>query len=269
MTDAPSVGGVAVERHGPIAVVRIDRPKVHNALNAQVLHGLDTSIAGLCAEGMRAIVLTGTGTRAFSAGADLDELAGLTGEQAHDVLSAGQEVLGRIERSPVPVIAAVNGLALGGGFELVLACTFAVLSDQAQLGLPEAGLGLMPGYGGTQRLARCVGRPAAAHVILSGERMPAARAFALGLTPVPPVPVETVVSTARELALRAATRGPRAVRAVLLALRVGADVPLEAGLAYESALAALVTGGEEAVEGIAAFRGKRPPAFDATRGPQA
>lgn len=265
MTGAPDEGVVVVESHGPIAVVGINRPEVHNALNARVLRDLDSAIAGLCANGLRAIVLTGAGTRAFSAGADLDELSGLTAEQAHDVLSAGQAVIARIERSPVPVIAAVNGLALGGGFEIVLACTFAVLADSAQLGLPEVGLGLMPGYGGTQRLARCVGRPVAAHVMLTGERIPAARAFALGLSPVPPVPVESVVTTASGLALRIAAGGPRATRAVLLALRHGPDVPLDAGLAYESALAGLVTGGEDAVEGIAAFRAKRTPVFEGTR----
>jgi enoyl-CoA hydratase len=264
MTGAPEPGGVVIEDHGPIVVLRIDRPQVHNALNSRVLRDLDSAIAGLCADGVRAIVLTGAGTRAFSAGADLDELAGLTAEQAHEVLSAGQAVIARLERSSVPVIAAVNGLALGGGFEIVLACTFAVLAGSAQLGLPEVGLGLMPGYGGTQRLARCVGRPVAAHVMLTGERITAARAFALGLSPVPPVPVESVVSTASELALRVAAGGPRATRAVLLALRHGADVPLEAALAYESALAGLVTGGEDAVEGIAAFRAKRTPVFEGT-----
>jgi enoyl-CoA hydratase len=259
---------VVVERQGPIAVLRIDRPAVHNALNAQVLAELDRAVAGLPADGVRAAVLTGTGTRAFSAGADLDELIGLTAEQAHEVLSAGQAVVTRIERSPVPVIAAVNGLALGGGFELVLACTFAVLADGAQLGLPEAGLGLMPGYGGTQRLARRVGAPVAAHSMLTGERIRADRAFALGLTPVAPVPVESVVDAACELARSIAARGPRAVRAVLLALRHGADVPLDAGLAFESALAGLVTGGEEAAEGIAAFKARRKPSFDATQGEQ-
>jgi len=254
-----------VERQGPVATVTIDRPRVHNALNRQVLADLDRTLAGLAAEGVRAVVLTGSGTRAFSAGADLDELSGLSAEQAHTVLSAGQSVVARIERSPVPVVAAVNGLALGGGFEVVLACTFAVLADTASLGLPEAGLGLMPGYGGTQRLARRVGRPVAAHAMLTGERISADRAYALGLTPVAPVPVDTVVDTARELALRIAARGPRAVRAVLLALHHGADVPLDAGLALESALAGLVTGGDEAAEGIAAFQDRRPPAFDATR----
>ena len=254
-----------VERDGPVATVTISRPRVHNALNAQVLADLDRTLAELVAEGVRAVVLTGSGTRAFSAGADLDELAGLSAQQAHTVLGAGQQVVARIERAPVPVIAAVNGLALGGGFELVLACTFAVLADTAALGLPETGLGLVPGYGGTQRLARRVGQPVAAHAMLTGERIPADRAHALGLTPVPPVPVEAVVDTAQQIARQVATRGPRAVQAVLLALRHGADVPLEAGLALETALAGLVTGGEEAAEGIAAFRARRPPAFDATQ----
>lgn len=256
---------VRVERRGAVAVVRIDRPDVHNALNGQVLDGLDRAFAALAAEDVRAAVLTGTGTRAFSAGADLDELAGRTAEHAYALLAAGQEVLARIERLPMPVIAAVNGLALGGGFELALACSFTVLAENASLGLPETGLGLMPGYGGTQRLARRVGAPVAAHLMLTGERMPADRAYALGLSPVPPVPVENVVDAAVEIALRIAGRGPRAVRAALLALRHGADVPLAAGLALESALAGILTGGEEAAEGVAAFRARRAPTFDATR----
>lgn len=260
---------VVAERRGPVTVLRIDRPAVHNSLNAQVLAELDRAVAALPAQGVRAAVLTGTGTRAFSAGADLDELAGVTAQQAHDLLSAGQAVVSRIERSPVPVIAAVNGLALGGGFELVLACAFPVLAEGAQLGLPEARLGLMPGYGGTQRLARRVGAPVAAHAMLTGERIRADRAFALGLTPVAPVPVESVVDAAVDLAGAIAARGPRAVRAVLLALRHGADVSLETGLAFESALAGLVTGGDEAVEGIAAFKTRRTPSFDATQGEQA
>ncbi|WP_100501024.1 enoyl-CoA hydratase/isomerase family protein [Geodermatophilus chilensis] len=259
-----SAGPLVVERHGTVTLLRIDRPEVHNALDAQLLRELDRAVAAAAADGVRAVVLTGTGTRAFSAGADLDELAGLSAEQAHDVLTQGQAVVARIERSPVPVLAAVNGLALGGGFELVLACTFAVLAETAQLGLPEAGLGLMPGYGGTQRLARRVGAPVAAHAILTGERIPADRAHVLGLTPVPPVPADEVVATALGLAGRIAERGPRAVRSALLALRHGADVPLEAGLALESALAGVLTGSDEAAEGIAAFRQRRTPAFAPT-----
>lgn len=256
---------LVLERHGPVAMLRINRPQLHNALNAELLRDLGRAVTGLGSRDVRAIVLTGTGNRAFSSGADLDELAGLSADRAHDVLSAGQSMISRVEQSPVPVIAAVNGLALGGGFELVLACTFPVLADTAQLGMPEVGLGLMPGYGGTQRLARRVGAPVAAHTMITGERITADRAYALGLTPVAPVPLETVVETALELARGIATRGPRAVRAALLALRHGADAPLQAGLAFESALAGLATGSDEAAEGIAAFRERRAPSFSAIR----
>lgn len=250
-----------VERQASVATLTINRPEVHNALNAQLLGELDRTIADLAAGDTRAIVLTGSGARAFSAGADLDELAGLTAEQAHDALSTGQAVVSRIEHSPVPVIAAVNGLALGGGFELALACTFPVLAETAQLGLPETGLGLMPGYGGTQRLTRRVGPAVAAYTIATGERMTAERAYQLGLTPVPPVPVEDVVAAAHDAAARVAARGPRAVRTALLSLRHGADGPLKEGLAYESALAGVLTGSAEAKEGIAAFKERRQPAF--------
>ena len=252
---------LVVERTGAVATLRINRPAVLNALNGEVLRAFDRAIAAQHDGRVRAIVLTGTGDRAFSAGADLDELAGLRADQAYDVLSAGQAVVSRIERSPVPVVAAVNGLALGGGFELVLACSFPVLAENAQLGLPETGLGLMPGYGGTQRLARRVGAPVAAYTMVTGERITADRAHQLGLTPVPPVPVDTVVDEAVALASKIAARGPRAVTAALSALRHGADSPLEAGLAYESALAGVVTGGAEAAEGVAAFKERRTPAF--------
>lgn len=254
---------VRIERDAAVATVTIDRPEVHNALNAHVLRELDRAVAELATEDVRAIVLTGSGTRAFSAGADLGELADLTADQAHDVLGRGQAVVSRIERSPVPVVAAVNGLALGGGFELALACTFPVLAETAQLGLPETGLGLMPGYGGTQRLARRVGSAVAAYTIATGERMTADRAYELGLTPVRPVPADKVVDAARDVATTIAARGPRAVRSALLSLRHGADGPLEEGLAYESALAGVVTGSAEAKEGIAAFRERRQPAFAA------
>ena len=210
---------------------------------------------------MRAIVLTGSGTRSFCAGADLDELGGLRADQAHDLLSAGQAVISRVERSPVPVIAAVNGVALGGGFELALACTFPILAQTAELGLPETGLGLIPGYGGTQRLARRVGSSVAAYMIVTGERITADRAYALGLTPIAPVPSDHLQEAARELALRICARGPRAIRAALLAVRHGSDGPLDAGLALESALAGVVTAGEEAAEGIEAFKARRTPSF--------
>jgi enoyl-CoA hydratase len=260
MTDEPVV---VIDDEGPVAVIRLNRPRVHNALNALVLTDLDAAVSRLAgSRSTRAIVLTGTGEKAFSAGADLDELAGLDAESAHDVLSAGQQVIRRVEECPVPIISAVNGLALGGGFELVLATTFPVLARHASLGLPEAGLGLMPGYGGTQRLARRAGAPVAAHVMLTGARLSADRAYQLGLTPVEPVAADELLTTAREIAETIAARGPRAVRAILTAARHGTDAPLEVGLALESALAGVTTGSREAAEGVAAFKAKRQAVFD-------
>ncbi|MEU3273941.1 enoyl-CoA hydratase-related protein [Saccharomonospora sp. NPDC006951] len=253
---------VVVERDGSVATVRIAREHVHNALDAEVLRGLGDEIATLGEDGTtRAIVLTGTGPKAFSAGADLDELAGLDAEAAQAVMRSGQAVVRSIERSRVPVIAAVNGLALGGGFELVLACSFAVLAEKASLGLPEAGLGLIPGYGGTQRLARVAGPNVARHVMLTGSRIDAARAYQLGISVVPPVAAEELLPTALELAGRIAARGPMACRSILEAVDHGLDVPLDAGLAFETGLAALAIGGSESSEGVAAFKEKRAPEF--------
>jgi enoyl-CoA hydratase len=205
------------------------------------------------------VVVTGAGEKAFSAGADLKQLAGLGPDHAHAVLADGQATMRAIERSSVPVIAAVNGLALGGGFELVLASTFSVLTRHATLGLPEAGLGLIPGYGGTQRLARLVGRAVAAHVMVTGARLDATRAYELRLTPV--APVGDALEAALDLAHEVATKGPEAVRAILAALDLGQDASLDAALAIETGLAAVATSGPESAEGVAAFLAKRVPTF--------
>ncbi|HYH28983.1 MAG TPA: enoyl-CoA hydratase/isomerase family protein [Pseudonocardia sp.] len=253
---------VLVERDGPVRTLTIDRAPVHNALNAAVLAELADAITAADADpGTRAVVLTGAGARAFSAGADLDELAGLPVTQAHETLRAGSRTLRLVETSRVPVIAAVGGLALGGGFELALACSFIVASERASFGLPESGLGLIPGYGGTQRLPRLVGRHVANYVMLTGERLDAAAAHACGLLPLPPTPADALRDTAHDLAQRIARRSPAAAAAVLSASVHAGDAPLEAGLALETALAALATGGPDAAEGIAAFREKRSPEF--------
>ncbi|MBV6756680.1 enoyl-CoA hydratase/isomerase family protein [Rhodococcus opacus] len=251
---------VTVDRDGAVASLTINRPRAHNALNAAVLSELNSAIASLDSDrSVRAIVITGSGDRAFSAGADLDELAGLDAGAAQDVLAAGQQVMYDIEHCHTPVIAAVNGLALGGGFELVLSTTFPVLSTTAQLGLPESGLGLIPGYGGTQRLPRAIGSAAAAHVMLTGIRLEADRAYELGLTPVPPVEPDALLTTTLELAANIARRGPRAHAAILQALR--ASAPNRHDLALETSLAAIATGSPEAAEGIVAFKERREPKF--------
>ncbi|GAB3563288.1 enoyl-CoA hydratase-related protein [Amycolatopsis endophytica] len=254
---------VVVERDDAVATVRINRPDVHNALNAALLRRLGDEIAALGRDGrIRAIVVTGTGEKAFSAGADLDELAPLDAESAVPVMRAGQAVIRGIERSRVPVVAAVNGLALGGGFELVLACSFAVVSRKAAFGLPESGLGLIPGYGGTQRLARVAGPAVARHVMLTGSRIDAERAHQLGLAVMAPTEPEDLLPEALRIARTIAARGPRAVRAILGAVDRGLDMALEAGLDLETGLAALAIGSREAAEGVAAFQGKRAPEFE-------
>jgi enoyl-CoA hydratase len=255
--DAP----LLIAEDGPVTVLTLNRPTVFNALNASVLDALAQYLERLRhTPKTRVVVITGSGEKAFCAGADLNELAGLNTAAAHDLLAHGQRVLRSVERAPVPVIAAVNGLALGGGFELVLACTFAIMAENARLGLPETGLGLMPGYGGTQRLARAIGTARAAHMMLTGHRIDADSAYFHGLTPVPPVDGD-VPAAAVDLAEQIAARGPRAVRNVLTAMRAGTDQGLDSGLALETALAAQLTAGAEAAEGIAAFRDHRTPSF--------
>ncbi|MFF0794941.1 enoyl-CoA hydratase/isomerase family protein [Streptomyces spiralis] len=253
---------IAVGRNGAIATVRIDRPNAHNALNAEILRRLGDAIAALAETGeVRAIALTGTGDKVFCAGADLDELAGLSVDEATPLMRAGQEVIRSIEQCPVPVIAAVNGLALGGGFELVLACSFAVASTRAAFALPEARLGLIPGYGGTQRLARVVGPAVARHAMLTGHRFDAERAYHLGITVLPPAEPSDLIPTALELAGEVAGRGPLACRSILNAVDVGLDSTLDIGLALETRLAAMAIGGSESTEGVAAFKQRRTPEF--------
>lgn len=268
MSEGGAADTVVVERDGSIAVVRINRPEVLNALNGETLRALADVVRDLSADAaIRAVVLTGTGERAFSAGADLDELAGLDASSARTALDVGQQVMSEVESCPVPVVAAVNGLALGGGFELVLASTFPVLSTTASLGLPESGLGLIPGYGGTQRLPRAVGARVAAHLMLTGARISAERAYQRGLSPLEPVDPDELLPTALRVADEIAGRGPRASTAILQALRAAGSTPDPVALRLESALAAIATGSAEAAEGIAAFRERRAPSFSAPEEP--
>jgi enoyl-CoA hydratase len=263
MPDRP----VLVTHDGPTAIITLNRPEVHNALNRRVFELLSETIAKLESSATRAILLTGAGERAFSAGADLDELTGLDLEKARQVLAFGQSVMAKIAQCSVPVVAAVNGVALGGGFELVLASSFAVMSTGASLGLPEAGLGLIPGYGGTQRLPRLVGSAVATHLMLTGTRLSAQRAFDLGLSPLEPVEPAELLNRGLQVAAEIAKRGPGANAAILEALRTFA--PRGEDLELETSLAASVTVGAEAAEGIAAFKQRRPANFPPRPSPEA
>jgi enoyl-CoA hydratase len=261
MTEDP----VLVSRHGAAGLLTINRAKVHNALNGETLRALAAQVHEMnCAEDVGAIVITGAGDRAFSAGADLDELTGLDTAAAVKVLQAGQDVMSMIEGTATPVIAAVNGLALGGGFELVLASAFAILSSAAAMGLPESGLGLIPGFGGTQRLPRAVSPAVATYLMLTGARLSAQRAYDLGLTPLPPVEPQDLLSTALEVADTVSGRGPEANAAILSALQTTA--PTRHDLRLETLLAAIAAGSGEARTGIAAFKDRRQPVFRRTPG---
>ncbi|HRP98839.1 MAG TPA: enoyl-CoA hydratase/isomerase family protein [Terrimesophilobacter sp.] len=256
------MSGVVAVEHGPISVISLDRPTVHNALNREVIEQLGAAHAALSADDLvRAVIITGTGDRAFSAGADLDELRGLGIDQADRVLAEGHRVFSQIEDSRLPIVAAVNGLALGGGFELALACTFMIASNNARFALPEAGLGLIPGYGGTQRLPRAIGAPAALHLMLTGDRISAGRAFELGLLPVPPVPPEDLMSTAWEVAVTLTTKGPRAMAAIKTAVFAAGTENRREALRLERQLAAAAIASDEGDEGVAAFFDRRPPDF--------
>lgn len=259
-------GPLVAERSGSLLRLELHRPAVHNALNDELLRALSTALQVAAADPtVRVVVLAGAGHKAFSAGADLDEFAGLSATEAWTVLRTGQELLRQLGGMPVPVIAEVGGLALGGGFELALACTFVIASRDARFAFPESGLGLMPGYGGTQRLSRLVGSGPALHLMLTGARMDAERAYQLGLVAVPPVATEALRATTDEIARQIASRGPHAVRLVLEAVAAGAEAPLDVGLRLEHTLAALAIASPEGKEGITAFREHRPPTFEDSR----
>ncbi len=245
---------------GPLRWVTINRPAVHNALNRAVFDAIDDVCTRAAADPeLRVLFITGAGAKAFSAGADLDELAGRDADAALAILARGRAVLDRLARLPVPVIAAINGVALGGGFELALAGTFVIAAEHAAFGLPETGLGLMPGYGGTQRLPRAVGRATALRLMLTGDRLGAAEAHTAGLLAAPPVPAAELRSVCEAVGERIAARGPRATARVLDAVRAGDGPPT--GLDQELLLASMAIGSAEAAEGIAAFQERRRPSF--------
>ena len=252
---------IVTESRGPVLLATINRVEAHNALNSDVLAGLVNAIERAESDaGIRAVVITGAGEKAFCAGADLKELSSMSADQAHESMRRGQAVMARLERADVPVIAAVNGIALGGGFELALATHFPIMSETASLGLPETGLGLIPGYGGTQRLPRAAGDAVALHLMLTGQKIKADRAFALGITPVPPTGSASVVDKAIEIAESITRQGPSAVKSVLRAVRAERGMN-PASQAAETGLAALAIVGAESTEGITAFLEKRSPQF--------
>jgi enoyl-CoA hydratase len=253
---------VRAETRDGVRTLTVDRPEKLNALNAAVLEALDARVREAEADGaLRCLIVTGAGEKAFIAGADIGELAKLTPLDGREHARRGQALLERLENLPIPSIAAINGYAYGGGLELALACTLRVASENARMGLPETSLGILPGYGGTQRLTRLLGKSRAAELVLTSEKgITAADAGRLGLVN-RVVPAGQALAAAMDLALAIVKNGPIACRYALEAIRRGSEMPLPEGLAYEATLFGLCASTEDMKEGMTAFLEKRPARF--------
>jgi len=252
---------ILCERAAGVAEITVNRPDKLNALNRQVLAELGGLLAELQSDpAVKVVTLTGAGEKAFVAGADIAELAELTAGEAERLAARGQAVMDRIERLGKPVIAAVNGFALGGGLELAMACTFRYAADTARLGLPETGLGLIPGFGGTQRLPRLIGRGRALEMILGGGMIDAPAALACGLVN-RVLPAAELRPAVRAVAEEIAARSPLALRLALQAVHEGLATSQEGGCRLEAALFGVSGSSADAHEGCAAFLAKRKPTF--------
>lgn len=248
------------ERRDAVGLLTINRPQVLNALNPQTLDELAAHVAGCVREGVRCVVLTGAGERAFVAGADIAAMAKMSGVEARSFARRGQAVMRSLEDLPIPVIAAVNGFALGGGMELAMACDFIFAADAAKFGQPEINLGIIPGFGGTQRLARRVGAGLARQLIYSGDMIDAAEAMRLGVVNRVLPRAELMTETLRA-ATDLATKAPIAIQEAKAAINAGADMALEDGCRYEAEAFGVTFGTDDRREGMDAFLNKRKAAF--------
>jgi enoyl-CoA hydratase len=250
-----------IAREGAVALLTLNRPQSLNALNAPLLNELSQAILQVRNDSsLRAVIITGAGTRAFAAGADLKELAALPPVAMQAYAQAGQRVLDLLEQLGKPVVAAINGFALGGGCELAMACTLRIAADTARFGQPEVNLGLMPGFAGTQRLVRLIGKGRALDLLLTGRQIDAADALRIGLVD-RVCPAAAVMTEARTLAGELAAKPPLAVRSILEAVHRGSETTFEAGQALEASLFGLLASTADMREGTAAFLEKRPPVF--------
>lgn len=251
---------VILESGEGIATITMNRPASLNALDGGSLRLLGTILDSVARDGnLRVAIITGAG-KAFVAGADIRAMAGLGPAEGRAFGALGQRIFRSIETLGKPVIAAVNGYALGGGLELALACDFIYASSTARLGLPETGLGLLPSFGGTKRLARLIGPARARELILTGKPLAADKALAWGLVNEVCAP-EELLPKVKEIAAQIAGQGPRALALARESIDFGLEAPMEASLAHEAALFGLLFATADAREGMDAFLAKRKPAF--------
>ena len=250
-----------LERDGAVALVTINRPQVLNALNSSALDDLRRAALALKHDGqVRAVVVTGQGDKSFVAGADINEIAVNSPAESKDFAIRGQHVFDLIENLGKPVIAAINGYALGGGCELAMACTLRIAAETARLGQPEINIGIIPGYGGTQRLARLVGKGVALDMLLTGRHVTAAEALQIGLVN-RVVPAASLRSEVRALAAELATKAPLAARYIMEAVHRGLEVSFDKAQFLEATLFGLVAATDDMREGTKAFLEKRKADF--------
>ena len=250
-----------IAREGAVALVTINRPQVLNALNSQTLDELRRAVLDLQRDvSVRVVIITGAGEKAFVAGADIRELAAQQPTQAREHAKRAQHVFDVIENLGKPVIAAINGFALGGGCELAMACTLRIAADTARLGQPEINLGLLPGFAGTQRLARLVGKGVALEILLTGRQIAAEEALRIGLVN-RVVAAGELLGDARALARDLAGRAPIAAQYIIEAVNRGLEMPFDQAQSLEATLFGLIASTGDMREGTRAFLEKRAPAF--------
>jgi enoyl-CoA hydratase len=250
-----------LEKDNGIGVVTIDRPKALNALNAATVNELAKMFDELAKDdSVKVVILTGSGDKSFVAGADISEMQPMGAMEGRDWGKLGQAVFNKIENLPKPVIAAVNGFALGGGCEISMACDIRIASTKAKFGQPEVSLGIPPGFGGTQRLARLVGKGRAKELLFTGDVIDAEEAYRIGLVNKVVAPAE-LLDAAKAMAKKIMTRGPLAVMLCKAAVNKGLDVDLESGIAYEAEVFGLCFATADQKEGMDAFINKRQANF--------
>lgn len=247
---------ITYEQDGFVGIITINRPKALNALNSEVLKELDAYLDGVNLETTRALILTGSGEKSFVAGADIGEMSTLTKAEGEAFGKIGNDVFRKLETFPIPVIAAVNGFALGGGCEISMSCDIRICSDNALFGQPEVGLGITPGFGGTQRLARIIGVGKAKEMIYAATNIKADEALRIGLVNAV-YPLEELMPAAKKLAGKIAKNAPIAVRACKKAINEGLDVDMDKAIVIEEKLFGNCFESEDQKEGMAAFLEKR------------